>query len=71
MKKRVDGVSGASGVLAAVTEVSAILTTMGSQLSAAFAGLDQIDAQGELETAFEEADECNELETAGSYRAGS
>jgi hypothetical protein len=66
IKSAVDGVSGARGVLAAVTEVSAILTTMGAQLSSAFAGLDQIDVQGELETAFEEADACNELETAGS-----
>jgi ABC-type transporter Mla subunit MlaD len=66
MKTAVDGVSSASEALAAVTAVSAILTTMGEQLAATLARLDTLDPQGELEAAFEEADACQELTADGS-----
>lgn len=66
MESAVEDVSGASGVMEAATSVSATLSTMGQQLSSTFAGLDQLDAKGELEKAFSEAEACNELESGGS-----
>ena len=59
----VDDVSGVSGVVEAVTAVSAAISAMGAQLSSTFAELEQLDAGGELEAAFKEADSCNELES--------
>jgi methyl-accepting chemotaxis protein len=66
MKTAVDDVSDASEVVEAVTTVSATLSTMGQQLSSTFAELKQLDAGGELERAFSEADSCDELESGGS-----
>jgi hypothetical protein len=60
-----DGVSGASGVLTAVSTVSGALAEMGRQLTAAFGELQQLDAQGELEDAFRSATSCDDL-TSGS-----
>jgi DNA-binding FrmR family transcriptional regulator len=60
-----EGVSGAGGVLTAVSAVSGALAEMGRQLSAAFGDLQQLDAQGELEDAFREAPSCDDL-TSGS-----
>ncbi len=39
---------------------------MGDQLSSTFTELKQLDAGGELETAFNEADSCDELQSSGS-----
>jgi hypothetical protein len=61
MKTAVEDVSGVSEVLEAVTAVSAILSTMSEQVSATLARIETLDAQGEIETAFEEADSCQEL----------
>jgi ABC-type transporter Mla subunit MlaD len=66
MRSAVDDVSGASGVLEAITTVSATLSTMGQQLSATFTELEQLDAGGELERAFSDTDSCDELESGGS-----
>ena len=60
-----DGVSGASGVLTAVSTVSGALAEMGRQLTAAFGELQQLDAQGDLEDAFRSASSCDDL-TSGS-----
>jgi hypothetical protein len=60
-----EGVSGAGGVLTAVSAVSGALAEMGRQLRAAFGDLQQLDAQGELEDAFREAPSCDDL-TSGS-----
>lgn len=60
-----DGVSGASGVLTAVSTVSGALAEMGRQLTTAFGDLQQLDAQGELEDAFRSASSCDDL-TSGS-----
>jgi hypothetical protein len=60
-----DGGSGASGVLTAVSTVSGALAEMGRQLTAAFGDLQQLDAEGELEAAFREAPSCDDL-TSGS-----
>ena len=66
MKRAVDDVSGVSGIVEAVTVVSAALSTIGQQVSATFATFEDLDAEGELERAFSEADSCKELESAGS-----
>ena len=58
--------SGGSGVLEAVSVVAGTLSSMGTQLSSTFAALEQLDAGGELEEAFEEADSCDELESGSS-----
>jgi hypothetical protein len=57
----VKDVSGASGVLTAVSVVSTTVVSMGSQLQTTFTELQQLDAKGELETAFEQADACKTL----------
>jgi hypothetical protein len=54
-------VDDADGVAAAATAVTTALSTMGSQLSSTFSELEQLDAAGELEDAFKEADSCDEL----------
>jgi uncharacterized protein YukE len=62
----VKGVSGASGVLQAVSTVSSTLATVGNQVRAAFTDLQQVDATGELEKAFKNADACKTLSNQGS-----
>jgi hypothetical protein len=62
----VDGATGLSGVLSAVPVVTATLTTMGSQLSSTFQGLEQLDAKGELKDAFEQSSACKDLVPPGS-----
>jgi hypothetical protein len=66
MKSAVDDASGASGVGKAVTAVGAALSSMGQQLSATFTELERLDAGGELEQAFSDADSCDELESGGN-----
>ncbi len=65
MREAVDDASGLSGVVEAVTAVSAAISSLGAQLTSAFAELEQLDAGGELEAAFEEADSCQELASGG------
>ena len=65
MREAVDDASGVSGVVEAVTAVSAAISSLGAQLTSTFAELEQLDAGGELEDAFEEAASCDELETGG------
>ena len=48
----------------AVSTISASLTAMSGQLSAAFTQLEGLDPGGELRTAFEEAESCDELQTS-------
>lgn len=57
----IDNASGGSGVLNAVSVVSSTLVTMGNQVSSTFADLKNIDAKGELENAFKQADSCQSL----------
>ncbi len=47
----------------AVSAISASFTAMGEQISTTLTELEGLDAGGELRTAFEEADSCNELQT--------
>ena len=64
MKRAVDDVSGLGGIVEAVTIVSAALSTIGQQVSATFAKLDDQDAGDELELAFRQAESCNQLESS-------
>jgi methyl-accepting chemotaxis protein len=66
MKDAADEASGASGVLEAATTISGTLSTMGQQLTSTFAELQQLDAEGELDQAFRDADACDELSENGS-----
>jgi hypothetical protein len=61
MKDAAEEASGASGVLEVATTISGTLSTMGQQLSSTFAELEQLDAEGELDQAFRDADACDEL----------
>ncbi len=63
--KALEDASGPSETLEALTVVTGALSTMGSRLSTTFTELEELDAGGELEDAFEEADSCDEL-TSGS-----
>ena len=53
--------SGVSGVVAAVTTVGSTLTTMGSKVTSTVDDVRELDAQGELEQAFEDAVPCSEF----------
>ena len=66
MKDAADEASGAGGILEAATTISGTLSTMGQQLSSTFAELQQLDAEGELDQAFRDADACDELSNEGS-----
>ena len=58
-----DNASGTSGTVAAATTIGTTLVAMGNQVSSAFQQLEQIDAQGALEDAFQQADSCAGLTT--------
>ena len=64
MQSAVDDASGGAGSSRRSPPISAALSTMGQQLSSTFTELEQLDAGGELEAAFNEADSCNELRSA-------
>jgi hypothetical protein len=57
----VDEAAGATGVLAAVSAISTALSALADQVAVAFTELEALDAAGELEQAFEDADSCDEL----------
>ena len=57
----VDDASGITGVTSAISAVAASLTAMGEAFEQTFERLEDLDAGGELEQAFEEADACDEL----------
>ena len=54
-------VSGASEALAAASTITGTLSTMTSQVTAAFNNLQDLDAAGELQEAFRNADSCQDL----------
>ena len=64
IKSAVDDASGVSGIAAAVTTVGATLATMQTQVKSAYTSLTQLDAKGELETAFQQASSCEPLTSA-------
>lgn len=61
IKSEVKGASGLSGYQKALANVGVTLTQMGEQVSTTFAELGNIDAKGELESAFKKADKCSSL----------
>jgi hypothetical protein len=61
MQDSVDGVSTVNEALTAVSAVSGTLATMGTQIQSTVDDLRTLDAQGELQTAFNEADSCAPL----------
>jgi hypothetical protein len=65
LREGVDDVEGAlessTTIAGAITEVTNTLTTMGNQLTSTLTQLGQLDAQGELEQAFRDADSCDSL----------
>lgn len=63
--KALENASSPSEAVAALTIVTGALSTMGSRLSATFTELERLDAGGELEDAFKDAESCDEL-TSGS-----
>ena len=65
IKSSVNGASGASGTLSAISVGSATLVTMGQQVSATFADLQKLDAKGELEKAFSSSSSCKQLTSGG------
>ena len=62
MKSAVDDASGTAGVVQAITAVGTALSTLANQVSSTFEELEGLDAEGELEQAFTDADSCDELE---------
>ena len=63
IQSAVDDASGVSGLVQAVTAIGTALSTMASQVSSTVAELKQLDAGGELEAAFNEADSCKTLQS--------
>jgi hypothetical protein len=61
----VNGISGLAGLTTAVSTVTQAASSMGTSVQTAFSELESLDAKGELEDAFKDADSCDEL-TAGS-----
>ena len=58
--------SGASGTLTAISRSAPTLVTMGSQVSSALSDLEGLDAKGELQAAFEDAESCKSLTSTTS-----
>ena len=62
----VQGADTAQELFAAAPTVTQTLTTMSSDVATAFSSLQQLDAEGELEDAFTQAQSCDELENQNS-----
>ena len=65
IQSAVEDASGVSGVVQAVTAIGTALSTLGAQISSTVTELKQLDAGGELEAAFNEADSCQDLQSGG------
>ncbi len=61
IKSAIDGATGVSGVASAVTTITATVATMKTQVSATVTTLKQVDAKGELTTAFQQSGSCQQL----------
>jgi len=61
----VDGASGIAGVLAAVPTISSTLSKAGEQVSSTLTGFQDLDAKGEIESAFKSSSSCQAL-TSGN-----
>jgi chromosome segregation ATPase len=65
IESSIEDVSGVADLATAITSVTSALATMGDALTSTLTTLEGLDAEGELEQAFEEASECDDL-TSGS-----
>jgi hypothetical protein len=65
IKSAVDGASGISGIAGAVTTATTTFATMKTQVSSTITSLQQLDAKGELKTAFRQAASCQQLSSGG------
>jgi hypothetical protein len=61
IKSEIKGASGVAGLQKALANVGVTLTQMGEQVTRTFAELGNLDAKGELESAFKKADKCSSL----------
>ena len=61
LESAIEGVSAPSDILNAISLITGTLSTMAEQVAGAFEQLGQLDGAAELETAFEESDECTAL----------
>ncbi len=64
IESAVEDVSGLSDIAGAVTTVSTTLATMQTQITSAYTSLTQLDAKGELKSAFQDASSCQQLPSA-------
>jgi hypothetical protein len=61
IKGEIKGASGLTGLQKALTNVGVTLQQMGAQVTTTFSELGSLDAKGELESAFKNADKCSSL----------
>lgn len=61
LKTAVEDASGISGIAAVVTAIGTSLTAMGTAFEQALTAIQNADVDGELETALEQTDSCDEL----------
>jgi methyl-accepting chemotaxis protein len=61
----VSNASGVAGVLAAVPTITTTIQTAANQVADTISGFQDLDAKGELESAFDDAEDCKAM-TAGS-----
>jgi len=66
INQAVEGASGPTAAVGIATSVGAALSQMSTQVSAALSTLDQSDAKGELNDAFQKSDACKQLTGSGS-----
>jgi hypothetical protein len=65
LEDAVDGASGGTGILDAISQISATFATMSRQVAGVFDELEQLDPAGELDDALNNADECSSLRSGG------
>jgi hypothetical protein len=61
IQDELDGASGITGLIAAIPAISTSLSNMGTQVSSTISDLENLDAKGELESAFKDASSCDDL----------
>jgi hypothetical protein len=61
IKSEIKGASGVAGYQKALVNVGSTLQQMGQQVTSTFAELGNLDAKGDLESAFKKADKCSTL----------
>ena len=57
----VSNASGVAGVIAAVPTITSAIQSAGNQVADTISGFEELDAKGELESAFKDADSCEDM----------